>query len=177
MTDNISRYDNLIKKYAKENGLDWRFVSAIIFQESKFNPTAVGAGGAYGLMQIMPITATHLGIALEVPPEQQIENGCKLIAQIVEKYRKCYKKENDLLKIVLVAYNTGNGNVDSARDLAEKEGLNPNCWEDMEFVLNNVSNKSFTQEKTGIKGKIALEYVYKVLRHYAHYKNMYEEEK
>jgi len=173
LTDRISRYDDLVKRYAEKKGLDWRFVSAIIFQESKFDPTVTGAGGAHGLMQIMPVTAAHLSMNLEESPEKQIENGCILIATIVEKYKEFYKKENDLLKIVLVAYNTGSGNVEAVRNLAKQKGLNPNCWEDIEYVLDNVSNKSFVQGKTGIKGKIALEYVYKVWRHYAHYKNLH----
>ena len=172
----ISRYDNSIKKYAKERKLDWRFVAAIIFQESKFNPTAVGKGGAYGLMQIMPITAQHYGLELYAPPETQIADGCMLIQQLVEKYKEYYTQENDLLKIVLMAYNTGTRNVDATRNLAEENKLNPNTWNNMEHVLRNASDKSFNQSKTKVKGKATLKYVYEVWTHYAHYKNMTEKD-
>jgi len=174
MLGRISSYDNFIKKYAKERELDWRFVAAIIFQESKFNPTTKGSGGAYGLMQIMPITAQHYGIGLYSSPETQIADGCRLIQQLMEKYKEYYTNENDLLKIVLMAYNTGSRNVDAARNLAEENKLNPNNWNNIEYVLRNASDKSFNQSKTKIKGKASLKYVYGVWTHYLHYKNMSE---
>jgi len=174
--DAISRYDDLIKKYAKERELDWRFVAAIIFQESKFNPTAEGKGGAYGLMQIMPTTALHYGIVLHSPPEKQIADGCMLIGKLVEKYKEYYKKESDLLKIVLIAYNTGTGNVDAVRTLAEENNLDPNAWNNIEHVLQHAADKSFNPNRIKIKGKAALKYVHKVWTHYAHYRNMTEKE-
>jgi membrane-bound lytic murein transglycosylase F len=125
-------------------------------------------------MQIMPLTALHHGIDLYSPAETQIKDGCKIIYRLKEKYREYYLKEDDLLKIVLTAYNTGNGNVDAVRNLAEEKGLNPNTWKDMEYVLQNAADKSFTQG-AAIKGRAALNYVYKVWTHYAHYKNMQAE--
>jgi len=170
----ISPYDEVIKKEAKEKSLDWRFVAAIMFQESRFNPTVEGRGGSYGLMQTMPSTAQHLGTEVNSSEENQIADGCKHIHKIMEKYRDKYLYEEDLLKITLVAYNTGNGNVDAARKLAKEKGLNPNCWENIEYVLRNASDKSFTNGRSQIKGKAALRYVYKVWIHYIHYKNINE---
>ncbi|MGE0174852.1 MAG: transglycosylase SLT domain-containing protein [Oligoflexales bacterium] len=52
-------YDEVIQKYASKVGLDPDFIFAIIRQESVFNPAALSAVGAQGLMQIMPATAIH----------------------------------------------------------------------------------------------------------------------
>jgi len=168
----ISVYDDLIKKYAKAEHLDWRFVAAIIFQESKFNPEAQGRGGSYGLMQMMPATARHYGIELNSSAEKQIAYGCKHIHRLVKKYEENYAKKDDLLKIVLMAYNTGGGNVDAVRRLTQEKGLNPDNWRDIEYVCRNASDKSFRHENTNIKAKSGLKYVYEVWICYLHYKNM-----
>ena len=73
----ISVYDDLIKKYAVRFDFDWRFVAAIIYRESKFNPHALGQGGAFGLMQVMPQTAIGLGMKNPDFVESQILYGCK----------------------------------------------------------------------------------------------------
>ena len=168
----ISSYDNVIKKYAEKRALDWRFVSAIIFQESKFDPTAIGWGGAYGLMQMMPITAQHYDIELDAPAEKQIADGCMHIYQLMQRYKEKYTKEDDLLKIVLMAYNSGSGNVDAIRKLTQEKGLNPDSWDDVEFVLRSEDNKPSIKGGSKIKTKLALKYVHEVWSHYAHYKNM-----
>ena len=172
----ISVYDSLIKKYAKKKGLDWRFVAAIIFQESKFNPQAKGKGGAYGLMQMTPITAQHYGIQLDSSAEKQIAYGCMHIEQIVEKYSGNYAKEDDLLKVTLLAYNTGSGYVDAVRKLTKEKGIDPDNWHGMEYVLRYASNKSLRKNKFNSKGKKGLKYVDAVWMRYLHYKNIVSDE-
>ncbi|NJK87074.1 MAG: lytic transglycosylase F [Bacteroidales bacterium] len=56
-TGKISEYDKAVKKYSGEIGWDWRLVSSLIYQESRFKPEAVSWAGAFGLMQLMPMTA------------------------------------------------------------------------------------------------------------------------
>ena len=172
----ISAYDKIIKKHADATHLDWRFVAAIIFQESKFNPTAEGKGGSFGLMQMMPATAQHYGTDLHSSAEKQIADGCKHICSLLKKYEKNYEKEEDLLKMVLLAYNTGSGYADIVRNMAQEKGLNPDKWQDIEQVLQQTSNKSFTQGRIKSKAKLGLKYVYEVWVCYTHYKNIVSEE-
>ena len=188
LVGSISVYDKIIKKQAKANDLDWRFVSAIIFQESKFNLAANGRGGAFGLMQMMPATAQRYGIDANSSAEEQIIAGCKHIGALVKKYRytdstgelqsRLYPtlpKEDDLLKIVLMAYNTGGGYTDAVRNSIQEKHLNPDCWQNIEHFLHNISKHSFTSRRSKAKAKSALKYVYEVRIRYAHYKNMAEE--
>ena len=171
----ISSYDEIMKKQAKANDLDWRFVAAIIFQESKFNPTAEGHGGSFGLMQMMPVTAQRYGTEVNSSVEKQIADGCKHIRLLVKKYEKNYTKKDDLQKIVLMAYNAGGGSVDAVRDLAQEKGLNPDNWRDIEQVLLNAPTRSFMQRRSSTKAKAGLKYVYEVWIRYTHYKNMVSE--
>ena len=58
----ISSFDNAIKKYSKIIDWDWRLLAALIYQESRFKTDARSWCGAYGLMQLMPETASRYGV-------------------------------------------------------------------------------------------------------------------
>jgi membrane-bound lytic murein transglycosylase F len=60
--EKISEYDDKIRKYSKLINWDWRLVSSLIYEESRFNPDLVSWAGAYGLMQLMPVTFNTLKI-------------------------------------------------------------------------------------------------------------------
>lgn len=49
-----TRYDHLIVQAARKYGIDSRLVKAVIYRESRFDPSACGRAGEIGLMQIMP---------------------------------------------------------------------------------------------------------------------------
>src|SRR3954465_570162 len=57
------KLDALISRHAKENGVPESLVHRVIKRESRYNPRAVGRGGAMGLMQIKHGTARALGYA------------------------------------------------------------------------------------------------------------------
>ena len=59
----ISHYDAYFQRYAQTIRWDWRLLAAQCYQESCFDPQAKSWAGACGLMQIMPSTADHLGLA------------------------------------------------------------------------------------------------------------------
>ena len=75
-------------------------MKAIIKQESNFNPGALSAAGAIGLMQVMPFNAERLGMAAEelwIPARNALA-GTRLLAVLLGHYR------GDLIS-TLVAYN------------------------------------------------------------------------
>ena len=75
-------------------------VRAIISTESAFNPVARSRAGAIGLMQLMPGTATELGVNPFVP-EQNIEGGIRYFSQLLKTFGG--------VELALVAYNAGPG--------------------------------------------------------------------
>ena len=110
------RYSEYVKVHARENGLDPALLAAVIYQESKFDAGAESKSGALGLMQLTPSTA-H-GIALRtggskfqtadlLNPEINIRYGAWYLGNLFHKYR------NE--RLVLAAYNAGQGNVDRWR--------------------------------------------------------------
>lgn len=102
---NNNQYDGLINKYAKTYGVDPLLVKCIIMQESGFNERACSYVGAGGLMQLMPETASDLGVTNVYNPEDNLNGGIKLISRLLKKY-------NGNVSFALAAYNAGEGNVD-----------------------------------------------------------------
>ena len=114
--DHQVRYRDLIEKYAAEYDLNPAFVSAIIKQESSFDPRAVSRKGAMGLMQFMPDTfswvAPNCGISKSdvdavYEPENAIKMGCYLLRYIIRQLG------SDDPVLVACAYHAGWGTVPS----------------------------------------------------------------
>ncbi len=171
----ISKYDDLIKKYAKELGWDWRILAALIYRESQFNPKAKSWAGARGLMQLMPVVAKKYGVKNLNDPVQNIKAGMKYLKWLDKYWSKYIKDKNERIKFVLASYNIGYGHIQDARRLAEKYGANPNKWEDnVEVFLLKKSNPKFYNDKTVhngfASGKETVNYVQDILNFYQTYK-------
>ena len=99
------QFDTLIEEYARANGVSADLVRAVIQAESNFNPRAVSAKGAMGLMQLMPATARELGVSDPFHPAQNIRGGVTYLARLLAKY-------DQNVELALAAYNAGAGNVE-----------------------------------------------------------------
>ena len=135
----ISHYDALFRRYANQCGWDWRLLAAQAYQESAFDPDAVSWMGAQGLMQLMPRTASAMGVAQTdvFDPECNIRGAAKLIIRLNSHYADI-QNSGERINFILAAYNAGSGHVDDARRLAEKHGKNPDVWAGNvdDYVLN-----------------------------------------
>lgn len=133
----ISNYDHLFKRYAPIARWDWRLLAAQCYQESCFDPKAYSWAGAKGLMQIMPETARHLGLAESeaYEPEQNIYAAVRYINELNSHFTDIRNSEERKF-FILASYNGGFFHIRDAMALAKKNGKNPHKWIHVaEYVL------------------------------------------
>jgi hypothetical protein len=94
------RLDEVVSEASGRNELDPDLVSSVIHAESNFNPRAVSPKGARGLMQLMPQTASQLGVKNAFDPQANVEGGTLYLRTLLEQYNF------DVVK-ALAAYNAG----------------------------------------------------------------------
>ena len=174
----ISAYDASIKKYCQAYGLDWRFVSSIIFQETKFNTDLVGIGGSFGLMQLMPETAEHYGLSDSSSIDEQIKAGVKHIASLYKRYPSI-KHEDDRLYVTAAAYNAGSGHLQDAMALCSKyETDSVDSWKMIFKYLELKSQRKYYNDpvvRCGYyPGGHSIKYAKEVMDRYHAYKHVYK---
>lgn len=92
--------DQLVASTSGAYQLDPDLVNSVIRAESGFNVRAVSPKGARGLMQLMPQTASQLGVQNAFDPQANVEGGTRYLRELLERYNF------DLIK-ALAAYNAG----------------------------------------------------------------------
>jgi soluble lytic murein transglycosylase-like protein len=98
-------YEPLVDAAAARNGLDPAVLHGLIEQESGFDPSATSSAGASGLTQLMPGTASSLGVADPLNPAESIEGGARYLGQMMERF-------GGNTEDALAAYNAGPGAVE-----------------------------------------------------------------
>jgi soluble lytic murein transglycosylase len=110
------RYDALIRAAAVRYGAAPDLIKAVIWQESRFDASAVGGKGELGLMQVMEDAALEWASSARVPAfdyRQTIDPGTNVLAGTYYLVRllKRYTKTDDPVAYALADYNAGRGNV------------------------------------------------------------------
>jgi ABC transporter, substrate-binding protein len=125
----ISPYDSIFRVNAEALGWDWRFLAAIAFNESRFNPNTVSANGAIGIMQLMRRTGIKYGLndSTFLEPSANIAAATKLISSL-DKMFAFIADDTERKKVIVAAYNAGQGHIWDAIKLTEKYGGDPQKW-------------------------------------------------
>ncbi len=140
----LSPYDDMTQQYSAEYGFDWRLITALMFQESQFNPKANSYAGAQGLMQMIPATAELMGVSDINNPESSIDGGVRYLNYLRTKFEDSILLQ-DRMWFTLASYNAGYGRVKRARQLAEKMSLDKNKWFDNVEVAMMGLGKSYSK--------------------------------
>src|ERR1700693_4735705 len=125
----------VVKAASGTYNLDPDLVNSVIRAESGFNVRAVSPKGAQGLMQLMPKTASELGVQNAFDPQANVEGGTRYLRELLERY------DFDLIK-ALAAYNAGPQRV-------EQYGGVPPYYETKAYVARIV--RDFNKKKLAAK--------------------------
>jgi soluble lytic murein transglycosylase-like protein len=104
-TSGDAKLDRIIFEAGEKQGIDPRFIHAVIWQESKYKVDARSHAGAQGLMQLMPATAKRFGCNDPSDPVENITAGTKYLSWLLKRFA-------GNVELALAGYNAGEGSVD-----------------------------------------------------------------
>lgn len=93
-------FGELIRAAAERYKVDADLITSVIAAESNFDPKAISRRNARGLMQLLPSTASRLGVKNIFDPQENIDAGTHYLGDLLQMYK------NDLA-LALAAYNAG----------------------------------------------------------------------
>ena len=91
---------------AARNELPEEFLTRLIWQESRFDPTAVSPAGAQGIAQFMPQTAAARGLINAFEPLEALQESASYLRELRTTFR-------GNLGLAAAAYNAGPGQVEA----------------------------------------------------------------
>ena len=94
----------IVRQYAEHFRVPPELIAAFIDVESRWNPQAVSAKGAMGLMQLMPATARRFGAFQPFDVEQNIAAGTRYVTALMWEF-------HGDLRLVAAAYYAGDRNI------------------------------------------------------------------
>jgi membrane-bound lytic murein transglycosylase F len=180
-TGRISQWDDMIKSASTRINWDWRLLASLICQESRFDPDVESRVGAYGLMQVMPLTGENFDIDVTASPLNNIKAGTMYIIRLQSIFESKITDPEERIKFILASYNAGPGHVLDAMKLAGKNSMNPEKWNGnvAVWLLKKSDPKYYNDSvvKNGyFRGTESVNFVTEVLERYDHYRNIIPEE-
>ena len=155
----LPRYRVDFEEAARRNGLDWRLLAAVGYQESRWNPQAESPTGVRGLMMLTTDTALDLGVDRN-DGAQSIAGAGRLLQSLFEQLPPQIR-EPDRTAMVLAAYNQGIGHLLDARDVVVNLGGDPDSWSDVRKALPLLSDAEWqkTTKYGAARGSEAVAFV------------------
>ncbi|RKR06677.1 membrane-bound lytic murein transglycosylase F [Kushneria sinocarnis] len=152
---------------ARKTGFDWKLLAAISYQESHWNPEATSPTGVRGMMMLTRTTAARMNVDDRIDPAQSIDGGARYLQELVERLPDDIPSP-DRLWMALAAYNIGMGHLADARLLADRQGLDPDRWEDVRKMLPRLQESRWYHELPHgfARGKGAVYYVRNIRRYH-----------
>ncbi len=134
MRERLPRYRKHFQEAQARTGVDWRFLAALAYQESQWDPQATSPTGVRGMMMLTAETADRLGVTDRLDPRESILGGARYYAMLRDNLPDDIA-EPDRSWLAIAAYNLGPGHMNGARQIAARMGRDNTDWWEMKKVL------------------------------------------
>jgi len=142
MRERLPHYLPFFQEAADQQGLDWRLLAAMGYQESHWDPKAASPTGVRGVMMLTLNTARSLGVDDRLDPLQSIRGGAEYFVRLRDRLPDRIA-EPDRSWLALAAYNIGMGHLEDARRLTESQGGDPDVWKDVRQRLPLLAQEKY----------------------------------
>jgi len=166
----LTPYDELLQWAGRAHDIDWRLLASLMYEESRFDPGAIGPGGSAGLFQFMPFTWRELGVEDPHHPQEAAEAAGRYLRQLMDEFGDLPLR--DQVAMAIASYNVGPGHVFDARKLAVEMGLDPDRWAgSVETAMLIIDDPEVARRfSSGVcKCRRAVGYTRRILRRYGAY--------
>ena len=166
MRNTLPQSRQMIQQVALEYQMEWQLLAAVAYQESHWDPEATSPTGVRGLMMLTLPTAKETGVTDRLDPLQSLRGGARYLKDLKRRLPPGIK-EPDREWFALAAYNIGLGHLEDARVITQRQGGDPNRWEDVKARLPLLQqNSHYRTTRYGYaRGVEAVTYVQNI-RHY-----------
>jgi membrane-bound lytic murein transglycosylase F len=138
----LPRYRPYFFEAQARTGVDWRFLAALAYQESQWDPRATSPTGVRGMMMLTSETADRLGVSDRLDARASILGGARYFSMLREQLPDEIA-EPDRSWMAAAAYNLGMGHMNGARAIARRLGKDDKSWWDMKTVLPLLSRPEY----------------------------------
>lgn len=143
--ERLPQYRDLIEQVAAEHQLNWPLLAAIAYQESHWDPGAVSPTGVRGMMMLTGRTAEELGVTDREDALQSLRGGARYLKEMRRRL-PARIAEPDRTWLALAAYNIGLAHLEDARVLTQRNGGDPDRWEDVARHLPLLEQADYYRE-------------------------------
>ncbi len=161
-------YRHMIAEASERYNIDPLLLTAVIYQESRFDPGAVSSTGVRGLLQLTTATAGDLGLTDRTDPHQSVLGGARYLRSLYDNLDGLGLEKWDRWFYALAAYNKGMGHVMDAVKLVRREGGSGTSWRELRQALPKLAwERWYRDAKYGYtRGYEAVDYVQRIRYYY-----------
>lgn len=166
--EKMPEFRQVVAEASERYGIDPLLLTAVIYQESRFDPGAVSRTGVRGLLQLTSATAGDLGLTDRTDPHQSVMGGARYLRSLYDGLEGSGVNGWDRWFFALAAYNKGMGHVMDAVDLAKSLGGAGTSWRELRRTLPKLAwERWYKNARYGYtRGFEAVDYVQRIRYYY-----------
>jgi membrane-bound lytic murein transglycosylase F len=143
-TSVLPHYRSLFEEAAVLTGIEWQLLAAMAYRESHWNPLATSYTKVRGMMMLTEDTADRMKVSNRLDARESIMAGARYL-QLLKDQLPLRIEEPERTWLALAAYNQGMGHLEDARILAQRYGLDPDAWSDVQKGMVKLRNPAIAK--------------------------------